>query len=55
MGLSLSDAMQWWDEWKLRVLVLCNLSVQLLLYFSTWVRVYRLSYAGGGWWCGWRT
>ncbi|EMS53677.1 hypothetical protein TRIUR3_28129 [Triticum urartu] len=30
--------MQWWDEWKLCVLVLCSLSVQFFLYFSNYVR-----------------
>ncbi|XBI86072.1 hypothetical protein VPH35_094094 [Triticum aestivum] len=37
--MGVSDAMQWWDEWKLRVLVLCSLSVQFFLYFSGWVRL----------------
>ncbi|KAE8799251.1 hypothetical protein D1007_25378 [Hordeum vulgare] len=41
--MGLPDAMQWWDEWKLRVLVLCSLSVQFFLHFSDYVRtVHRL-------------
>ncbi|KAF7076094.1 hypothetical protein CFC21_080792 [Triticum aestivum] len=38
--MGLSDAMQWWDEWKLRVLVLGSLSVQFFLYFSDLVRLW---------------
>ncbi|VAI39800.1 unnamed protein product [Triticum turgidum subsp. durum] len=37
--MGLSDAMQWWDEWKLRVFVLCSLSVQFFLCFSNCVRL----------------
>ncbi|VAH97254.1 unnamed protein product [Triticum turgidum subsp. durum] len=37
--MGVSDAMQWWDEWKLRVLILCSLSVQFFLYFSDWMRL----------------
>jgi hypothetical protein len=37
MGLS-STAMDWWDEWKLRILVLCSLFVQFFLFFSAWMR-----------------
>ncbi|KAF7069126.1 hypothetical protein CFC21_074792 [Triticum aestivum] len=39
--MGLSDAMQWWDEWKLRVLVLCSLVIQFFLFFSGWVRIYH--------------
>ncbi|KAF7069142.1 hypothetical protein CFC21_074809 [Triticum aestivum] len=39
--MGLSDAtVQWWDEWKLRLLVLCSLSVQFFLNFSFWVRIW---------------
>ncbi|KAM3309846.1 hypothetical protein ACQJBY_030878 [Aegilops geniculata] len=37
MGL-VSGALQWWEEWQLRVLVLSSLCVQFLLFFSIWVR-----------------
>lgn len=36
--MGLSSAMDWWDEWKLRILVLCSLFVQLFLLFSGYVR-----------------
>jgi O-antigen ligase len=36
--MGLSSALDWWDEWKLRVLVLCSLFVQFLLFFSDYVR-----------------
>ncbi|XP_048543523.1 uncharacterized protein LOC125522511 [Triticum urartu] len=57
MGLSASGAMQWWDEWQLRVLVLGSLFVQYLLFFSSVVRrpalpswfrlLFWLAYLGG--------
>ncbi|RLN30507.1 hypothetical protein C2845_PM05G14640 [Panicum miliaceum] len=36
--MGISRAIDWWDEWKLRILVLCSLVVQFLLYFSGYVR-----------------
>ncbi|CAN6335054.1 unnamed protein product [Urochloa humidicola] len=36
--MGLSSAMDWWDEWKLRILVLCSLSVQFFLLLSGYVR-----------------
>lgn len=39
---SLSSAMDWWDEWKLRILVLCSLFVQLFLLFSGYVRTWYI-------------
>ncbi|CAL5092301.1 unnamed protein product [Urochloa decumbens] len=36
--MGLSSAMYWWDEWKLRILVLCSLCVQFFLFFSAFVR-----------------
>ncbi|VAI79526.1 unnamed protein product [Triticum turgidum subsp. durum] len=36
--MGLSGAVQWWDEWQLRVLVLGSLFVQYLLFFSSVVR-----------------
>ncbi|CAN6361859.1 unnamed protein product [Urochloa humidicola] len=38
--MGLSSAMDWWDEWKLRILVLCSLFVQFFLYFSEIVRAW---------------
>ena len=35
---SLSSAIDWWDEWKLRILVLCSFSFQFFLFFSGIVR-----------------
>ncbi|KAJ1266258.1 hypothetical protein BS78_08G137300 [Paspalum vaginatum] len=32
------SAMDWWDEWKLRILVLCSLAIQFLISFSTIIR-----------------
>ncbi|KAM3390703.1 hypothetical protein ACQJBY_012359 [Aegilops geniculata] len=37
MGL-VSGALEWWEEWQLRVLVLSSLCVQFFLFFSIWVR-----------------
>ena len=37
--MGLSSAMDWWDEWKLRILVLCSLSMQLFLCFAPYVRL----------------
>jgi hypothetical protein len=36
--MGLSSAMDWWDEWKLRILVLCSLFVQFVLVFSVLIR-----------------
>ncbi|KAF7074345.1 hypothetical protein CFC21_079229 [Triticum aestivum] len=36
--MSLSSAVQWWEEWQLRVLVLSSLFVQWLLFFSASMR-----------------
>jgi O-antigen ligase len=36
--MGLSSAIDWWDEWKLRILVLCSLFVQFFLFFSEYVR-----------------
>ncbi|XP_071677294.1 uncharacterized protein [Lolium perenne] len=36
--MGLSSAMQWWEEWQLRILVLGSLFIQYILYFSIWVR-----------------
>ncbi|KAJ1266384.1 hypothetical protein BS78_08G147100 [Paspalum vaginatum] len=36
--MGVSSAMDWWDEWKLRVLVLCSLFVQFFLSFSQHIR-----------------
>ncbi|WVZ91269.1 hypothetical protein U9M48_037461 [Paspalum notatum var. saurae] len=37
-GMDLSSAMDWWDGWKLRILVLCSLFVQLFLSLSMRLR-----------------
>ena len=34
--------MDWWDEWKLHILVLCSLFVQLFLLFSGYVRTWYI-------------
>jgi hypothetical protein len=37
--MGLSSAIDWWDEWKLRILVLCSLFVQFFfLFFARYVR-----------------
>jgi hypothetical protein len=36
--MGLSRAIDWWDEWKLRILVLCSLFVYSFLFFSRYVR-----------------
>ncbi|KAF7027850.1 hypothetical protein CFC21_039855 [Triticum aestivum] len=36
--MGLSSDVQWWEEWQLRILVLGSLFLQLLLYFSDYVR-----------------
>jgi hypothetical protein len=40
--MDLSSAVQWWEEWQLRILVLGSLFVQIFLYFSAWVRTLSL-------------
>lgn len=49
--MGLSSAVQWWQEWQLRILVLGSLSVQLFLYFAIEVRRLRwlvwVAYIGG--------
>jgi hypothetical protein len=36
--MGLSNAIGWWDEWKLRILVLGSLFVHTFLCFSIYVR-----------------
>ncbi|VAI91582.1 unnamed protein product [Triticum turgidum subsp. durum] len=36
--MGLSGAVEWWDEWQLRILVLGSLFVQYMLFFSSMVR-----------------
>uniref|UniRef100_A0A0D9XHR8 DUF4220 domain-containing protein n=1 Tax=Leersia perrieri TaxID=77586 RepID=A0A0D9XHR8_9ORYZ len=36
--MSLSSAVQWWEEWQLRILVLGSVGVQLLLLISAYTR-----------------
>ncbi|VAI52330.1 unnamed protein product [Triticum turgidum subsp. durum] len=36
--MGFSDAVQWWDEWQLRILVLASLFTQYFLFFSSLVR-----------------
>ncbi|XP_071677293.1 uncharacterized protein [Lolium perenne] len=36
--MGLSSAMQWWEEWQLRILVLASCFIQYVLFFSFWVR-----------------
>uniref|UniRef100_A0ACD5TAT1 Uncharacterized protein n=1 Tax=Avena sativa TaxID=4498 RepID=A0ACD5TAT1_AVESA len=36
--MDLSSALQWWDEWQLRILVLGSLFLQFFLYFADHVR-----------------
>ena len=36
--MGLSSAIDWWDGWKLRILVLCSLFVQFFLFFAGYVR-----------------
>ncbi|XBI42664.1 hypothetical protein VPH35_107520 [Triticum aestivum] len=55
--MGFSDAVQWWDEWQLRILVLASLFIQYFLFFSSavrrfalpaWLRLFMwLSYLGG--------
>ncbi|WVZ91282.1 hypothetical protein U9M48_037473 [Paspalum notatum var. saurae] len=37
--MGLSSALDWWDKWKLRILVLCSLFVQLFLSLSMHLRL----------------
>jgi hypothetical protein len=37
--MGLSSAIDWWDEWKLCILVLCSLFIQFFLFFSDYVRL----------------
>uniref|UniRef100_M8C1A5 DUF4220 domain-containing protein n=1 Tax=Aegilops tauschii TaxID=37682 RepID=M8C1A5_AEGTA len=55
--MSFSGAVQWWDEWQLRILVLGSLFIQYFLFFSSlvrrcalpsWLRLFMwLAYLGG--------
>jgi hypothetical protein len=36
--MGLSGAVHWWDEWQLRILVLCSLFIQYFLFISAVVR-----------------
>ncbi|KAM0916780.1 hypothetical protein ACQ4PT_009944 [Festuca glaucescens] len=36
--MGLSSAMQWWEEWQLRILVLASCFIQYVLFFSLWMR-----------------
>ncbi|XBJ13395.1 hypothetical protein VPH35_005575 [Triticum aestivum] len=55
--MSFSGAVQWWDEWQLRILVLGSLFIQCFLFFSSvvrrcalpsWLRLFMwLAYLGG--------
>ncbi|CAM0952953.1 unnamed protein product [Alopecurus aequalis] len=40
--MGISSAMDWWEEWQLRILVLGSLFVQLLLFFSAPFRKYAI-------------
>jgi O-antigen ligase len=35
--MGLSSAIDWWDQWRLRILVVCSLLVQFLLFFAGYV------------------
>ncbi|KAF7082128.1 hypothetical protein CFC21_086008 [Triticum aestivum] len=41
-SMGFSDAVQWWDEWQLRILVLGSLFIQCFLFFSSMVRRFAL-------------
>ncbi|KAF7110750.1 hypothetical protein CFC21_110834 [Triticum aestivum] len=57
LRMGLSGAVEWWDEWQLRILVLGSLFVQYMLFFSSmmrrcalpsWLRLFIwLAYLGG--------
>ncbi|KAM0916783.1 hypothetical protein ACQ4PT_009947 [Festuca glaucescens] len=36
--MGLSSAMQWWEEWQLRILVPASCFIQYVLFFSLWMR-----------------
>ncbi|KAK1632703.1 hypothetical protein QYE76_007018 [Lolium multiflorum] len=36
--MGLSSAMQWWEEWQLRILILASCFIQYVLFFSLWMR-----------------
>ncbi|KAM0868803.1 hypothetical protein ACQ4PT_041075 [Festuca glaucescens] len=36
--MGLSSAMQWWEEWQLRMLVLASIFIQYVLFFSIFLR-----------------
>lgn len=40
--MSFSDAVTWWEEWQLRVLVLSSLFIQIFLSYSAPLRKYRI-------------
>nr|CAB3491815.1 unnamed protein product [Digitaria exilis] len=40
--MSFSDAVQWWEEWQLRVRVLTSLFIQFFLSYSAPLRKYRI-------------
>ncbi|CAL5028053.1 unnamed protein product [Urochloa decumbens] len=40
--VELSSAMDWWDEWKLRILVLGSTTIQFFLFFYGGIRRYRV-------------
>ncbi|KAL6655034.1 hypothetical protein ACP70R_005860 [Stipagrostis hirtigluma subsp. patula] len=40
--VDLSSAVQWWEEWQLRVLVLGSLILQFFLFFASIVRNFRM-------------
>ena len=55
--MGVSGAVEWWEEWQLRILVLASLFIQYFLFFSSavrrfalpaWLRLFMwLSYLGG--------
>jgi hypothetical protein len=40
--MSVTGAVQWWEEWQLRVLVLCSLAIQCLLLLFSFMRRYAI-------------
>jgi len=36
--MAFSDAVQWWEEWQLRILVLCSLFLQYFLFIAASLR-----------------
>ncbi|KAM0866093.1 hypothetical protein ACQ4PT_042823 [Festuca glaucescens] len=36
--MGISSAMDWWEEWQLRILVLGSCFIQYVLFFSVWMR-----------------